>query len=281
MESKASFQQRAQEIDLDSKLLTDLLAKQVNTFSKLAYICPANPNSGDDSKLKAAVEALVGYEVDAVKVIGVRQLWYEAYMVAMTELESRVKKTPMDTPKALPLAERLARIERQKQNLTGIVMGQYLEPAHALTDRISQMAEDNVLTHIPPERCISRHDEIQNQKSEQQVVFDAQGSLKINKRAVELSCDCTGELRLRQALTRKALAFDQAGLCCQPEGSESPTAGTQNWFSSGAVARLETASSLSGSASYFSSLWFSASTAAAGVESTCSVAIWRKLWGNG
>ena len=75
------------------------------------------------------------------------------------------------------------------------------------------MIEDGVLQYLPPEKCISRHDEIQNQKSEQQVSFDGQGNLKITKRAAELSCDTSGELKLRQALTRKALACDQAGLC--------------------------------------------------------------------
>eukprot|EP00435_Cladocopium_sp_Y103_P029846 s357_g7.t1 len=75
------------------------------------------------------------------------------------------------------------------------------------------MIEDGVVVYIPPEKCLSRHDEIQNQKTEQQVSFDSQGNLKITKRAADLSCDTSGELRLRQALTRKALACDQAGLC--------------------------------------------------------------------
>ena len=75
------------------------------------------------------------------------------------------------------------------------------------------MMEDGVLTHMPPEKCLSRHDEIQNQKTEQSATFDSQGNLKISKKAADLSCDTTGELKLRQAFTRKALAFDQAGLC--------------------------------------------------------------------
>ena len=73
------------------------------------------------------------------------------------------------------------------------------------------MLPDGVLTHLAPEKCLSRHDEIQNQKTEQSVTFDGQGNLKISKKAADLSCDTTGGLKLRQALT--ALAFDQAGLC--------------------------------------------------------------------
>ena len=35
----------------------------------------------------------------------------------MTELEDRVKKTPLDTPKSLPLAERMVRVEKQKKDV--------------------------------------------------------------------------------------------------------------------------------------------------------------------
>ena len=59
----------------------------------------------------------------------------------------------------------------------------------------------------------SRHDEIQSNKSEQQLCFDSQGDVKVTKTESQLSCDVTGELRLRQCLTRKALAFDQIKLC--------------------------------------------------------------------
>lgn len=213
MESKASFAERAKEIGISDDTLTKLVTAGLDSFSKLAYVCAANPSSGDDSKLKAAIEELLGEEVTPVAMISFRQLWFEAYTIAMTELEERVKKTPLDAPKALPLAERMVRIQRQKQQLTGLVLDQFLEPAHCLTDKAHAMMEDGVLTHVPPEKCLSRHDEIQNQKTEQSVTFDSQGNLKISKKAADLSCDTTGELKLRQALTRKALAFDQAGLC--------------------------------------------------------------------
>lgn len=75
------------------------------------------------------------------------------------------------------------------------------------------MIEDGVLVYVSPEKCISRHDEIQNQKTEQQISFDSQGNLKLSRKASDLDCDVTGELRLRQALTRRSLAFVQAGLC--------------------------------------------------------------------
>eukprot|EP00435_Cladocopium_sp_Y103_P051676 s1612_g16.t1 len=213
MESKASFKARALEIGIESDVLDRLIAAGLTSFSKLAYVCAVNPSSGDDSKLKKALEDLLGNVITPVQMISFRQLWFESYTIAMTELEERVKKTPLDTPKALPLAERMVRVEKQKKDLPGLVFDQFSEPAHCLTDKAHAMIEDGVLQYIPPEKCLSRHDEIQNQKTEQQVSFDSQGNLKITKRASDLSCATSGELRLRQALTRKALACDQAGLC--------------------------------------------------------------------
>ena len=213
MESKASFKARALEIGIADDTIESLIAAGLNSFSKLAYVCAVNPSSGDDTKLKKAIEDLLGSEINAVDMISFRQLWFESYTIAMTELEERVKKTPLDTRKALPLAERMVRIEMQKKDYPGLVFDQFLEPAHALTDKAHAMIEDGVLQYLPPEKCLSRHDEIQNQKTEQQVSFDSQGNLKITKRASDLSCDTSGELKLRQALTRKALACDQAGLC--------------------------------------------------------------------
>ena len=58
-----------------------------------------------------------------------------------------------------------------------------------------------------------RHDEIPSTKNDQQLNFDVQGNVKVTKAENQLNCDVTGELRLRQCLTRKALAFDQIKLC--------------------------------------------------------------------
>ena len=213
MESKATFKERALDIGLEAALVTELIAKGVDRFSRLAYVCSANPTSGDDTKLKRALEDLLGHELQPVAMIGIRQLWFESYTLAMTELEDRVKKSPTDIPKSIPLAERMARIERQRTKLVGLIYDQHTEPAHGLTDKAHAMLEDGVISYIPPSKCPSRHDEIQGNKSEQSVTFDTHGNLKIQKKAAELACDVTGELRLRQAFTRKSLAMDQAGLC--------------------------------------------------------------------
>lgn len=79
MESKASFAERAKEIGVPDGTFTKLVTAGLDSFSKLAYVCAANPTSGDDSKLKTALEELLGEVVTPVAMISFRQLWFEAY----------------------------------------------------------------------------------------------------------------------------------------------------------------------------------------------------------
>ena len=215
MESTASFKSRAGEIGMSDDLISRLIDGGVDTFGKLAYICSVSPTSGDDGPLKEALNRMLtgGSALTPQEMILLRRLWFESYTLTVTELTNKLQKNPSDTPKSIPLAERLVRIDEQKDRLKGLVYDQFLEPAHSLTDRIQSMLEDGVVTYLAPEKCVSRHDEIQSNKSEQQLSFDSQGNVKVTKAESQLSCDVTGELRLRQCLTRKALAFDQIKLC--------------------------------------------------------------------
>ena len=85
-------------------------------------------------RLWKAIKDLLGNEATAVDMISFRQLWFESYTVAVTELEEWVKKTPLDTPKALPLAERMVRIEKQRKDYPGLVFHQFFGTG-SCTDR--------------------------------------------------------------------------------------------------------------------------------------------------
>ena len=173
------------------------------------------PNLRDDRPLKEVLQQLIigGDQLTPQELILIRRLWFESYTLTVTEIQNKMQKNPNDTPKTIPLAERLVRVEEQRDCLRGLIYDQFLEPAHALTGKVQAMLEDGVVTYPAPEKCVSRHDEIQCAKNDQQLSFDSQGNVKVTKAESQLSCDVTGELRLRQCLTRKALAFDQIKLC--------------------------------------------------------------------
>ncbi|CAE7779383.1 unnamed protein product [Symbiodinium sp. CCMP2592] len=88
----------------------------------------------------------------------------------------------------------------------------HTEPGHGLVDRVQAMLDSAQVLHIAPEKCISRHDEILGEKTEQKLSLGADGNIKITKQASSLRCETTGELKLRRCFLRRALAFDQVGL---------------------------------------------------------------------
>ena len=192
--------------------LKGLQSAGVKTFGKLAYICAGGPKAGDDGPLLAAVKTLTGNEPAGADLIDLRRLWAEAQALSLLNLRTRVERTHSDVLKEMPLAERLVRVERQKSLLRGLVYNEYVEPAHSLVDRVMHVIEVGCIHYLAPEKCPSRHDEINVTRPEQQLTFDGQGMVKIAKRELDLRCDISGELRLRDALRRKALAFDVAGL---------------------------------------------------------------------
>ncbi|CAE7245188.1 unnamed protein product [Symbiodinium sp. CCMP2592] len=212
LESVPAFTDRAKQIGISEELLNKLLAKNLNTFGKLAFVCSSKPSSGDDTPLFEALKTLIGSEVPVEQHMVIRRLWYESHAHALVDLESRASRTSDASPRELPLAERLTRLKRQRGELKGLEMDIHTEPGHGLVDRVQAMLDSAQVLHIAPEKCISRHDEILGEKTEQKLSLGADGNIKITKQASSLRCETTGELKLRRCFLRRALAFDQVGL---------------------------------------------------------------------
>ena len=140
------------------------------------------------------------------------RLYFEGRTYAVSDMQARIDRTADDKPRSMPLAERMARIERQRINLVGVTWTAELEPSHKLVDKIVAMQDEGTLLFIPPQACVSRVQEIQQEKHEMALTFDALGGIKMGKKAEELRCDTNGDLNLRNAWTRRNLAYDQAGL---------------------------------------------------------------------
>ena len=143
-----------------------LVDKKLDTFGKLAFVCSCRPASGDDAPLFQAVKDLIGEAVPADQTMVLRRLWYESHSHALVDLEARASRTTDSSPREMPLAERLTRLKRQRAELKGLEMDVRTEPGHALVDRIQAMLDAAQIVHVPPEKCISREDEINGAKSE-------------------------------------------------------------------------------------------------------------------
>ena len=212
LDSKHAFSSRALEVGMQEDLLEKLKGAGLDTFGSLAFSSDATPTSNTEEKFKKAVQDLILVEVAPAEMIPLRRLWFEAHAMVLSDIRSRTERTEADQPRKMPLAERLARIDKQKKELKGLIIDASVEPSHGLVDKFQNMIEDGCLLYVGPEKCMSREEEITKEKKESALSIDHAGGLKITKKAQDLQCDVSGELRLRAAFTRRSLAMHQTNL---------------------------------------------------------------------
>ena len=212
LDSEHAFKSRAIEVGMADDLITKLANGGINTFGSLAFSSEATPTSNTETKFKDAIEALISDALTPGEMIPLRRLWFESHALVLSDIRSRTERTESDQPRKMPLAERMARIEKQKKELKGLVINAASEPSHALVDKFQSMIDDGYLTYIGPEKCLSREEEITKEKKDTSIAIDTSGGLKLTKKSLDLQCDVSGELRLRAAFTRRALGMHQAQL---------------------------------------------------------------------
>ena len=212
LESQAAFVERAKAINMPDALIDLMIEKGLTSFGKLAFISPVEPRSGDDSSMVQAVGAILGRGLRPAEIPDMRRLWFESHTLAVSDMKTRIERSSLDPPREMPLAERMNRLEDQKKRLPSIVFSEHVEPAHCLIDKVQNMLESGYLTYLPPHKCPSRATEITADKATPQLTFDAQGAIKVSKKQSDLECNTFGELKLKEALQRRSLAFDQIHL---------------------------------------------------------------------
>ena len=89
-----------------------------------------------------------------------------------------------------------------------------MEPADALVDAAVASYKANELKYIPWEKCVSKEDELRGEKKKdiKFTVEEASGKLRVEHKSPDLIADTSSEIMVQQALTRRALAMDQANL---------------------------------------------------------------------
>lgn len=208
LDSTHAFESRALEIGMSEEFIEKLKNGGVKTFGSLAFSSDATPSSNTEDKFKDAIKQLIGEDIDPIEMIPLRRLWFEAHALVLSDIRSRTERTEADQPRKMPLAERLARIAKQKTELRGLVIDPSLEPSHSLVDKFQNMVEEGCLVYIGPDKCMSREEEVAKDRRDTSIAVDASGGLKLTKKAIELQCDVSGELRL----TRRSLAMHQTHL---------------------------------------------------------------------
>ena len=195
MDSVPVFEQRLTSVGVAAASIDKLKVSGVDTLAKLAYCCNYNPHMQSDQPLTDFMTLTIsadGSALPAGELACLRRAFFEAHTYMLSELKNKVERKEEDGPRKVPQPERNARLDAQRARLIGMSLTGPLEPSHALIDNVAQQREDDILRYIDAETATSRESELRTGKVG-----------KTNK------SDVSSDLMVRQALTRRSLAFDQ------------------------------------------------------------------------
>ena len=213
MDSAAAFKERAKVLGIPSDAITKLSDAKLATFGQFAFLSSFQPGSSDEQPFVEALTKVLGSTPEAAELACWRRLYYECHTAAMSDLRTRLERKEDDGPRKLLMPERVERLERAKKSLIGITIDTQLEPAHRLVDLAVQQAEDATLRYIQLKDCLSRESELMHSKSEPSIEFQPDGTMKLSKKQMEIKAETSGDLKVKMAMQRRALAYHIAGIC--------------------------------------------------------------------
>jgi len=211
LDSVAVLKNRAKELGLSDAICTRLDDLGWNTYGKLAFASNYQPGQIDETPLIKLAEEITQTRPPAPDVLPlIRRLAYESYTLTAADLRSKIDRRDEDAPRKLAQAERAARHQSQASRLPGLDLSGELEPSHLLVDLVFQMTEDNQLKYVRWEQCTKRDQELMGLKTDPTWRPDSSGIVREVKTQEEVKADVSTDLKLRYALQRRSLAFDQA-----------------------------------------------------------------------
>ena len=215
LDSQAVFEARSLELGVTPTELTVIRDKNWAAYGKFAFSCHFAPGNADEMPFIKMVAEVTGSGAnnppeDRLPIF--RRLFWEAYTMAAAEMRARVEQRDSDLPRKLAAPERATRHEDQQLRILSIKMEDEFEPSHALIDAVVQLSEDNQLKYVSWQQCTKRLQELSGIKVDPYWKPDANGVVKQIHVPDEIRADVSENLLLRNALTRRSLAFDQCRL---------------------------------------------------------------------
>jgi hypothetical protein len=212
IDSVPVFIQRCKEIGFDPAQLAQIEASNLTTMAKFAYSCGFVPGTSDETPLVNLVKEITKAEPSLAELSLFRRLFFEAFTMVQADLRHKIERTEEAPARKLAVPERSARFKSQQGRLNGMMLVGELECADALIDLCVAQYDENRLKYVPWERCLNKASEMEGSKKDTSISKGLNGVLKISDSEVLPDADTSTELLLKNAMTRRSLAYDQANL---------------------------------------------------------------------
>ena len=140
------------------------------------------------------------------------RLLFEAGTFVVAELRSSVAGDD-EGGKKLTHQERASRMDALRLKLGAWPISGAFEPSNALVDAAFGMVTDSSVKYLSPSRCSSREQEIISERRDDTLFRLEASALKAARKPAQIKVDLGNELRLYQALSRRGVALEVAGVC--------------------------------------------------------------------
>ncbi|OLP83821.1 hypothetical protein AK812_SmicGene35384 [Symbiodinium microadriaticum] len=120
-----------------------------------------------------------------------------------------------DTPRRLSPEERSSRIQAVQARLGSWPIGGAFEPSHWLIDHCSGMIREQCIKYVAPSKCSSRDAEVTSVRRDDHLLRLENSTVKLQAKNSGIRVDLSTDLRLYQAVARRGLAMEVAGICSQ------------------------------------------------------------------
>ena len=210
-DSEVTFRAKALQHGIPEPSLQAWSRAGIRTYSQLLFRVASAPNNVDSAKLKDLLDNMEPQATDQVT-SAVHRLLFEAGTFIVAELRSTLEGPTGEPSRRLSTQERSSRLQALQTKLGSFkISGQY-EPSHQLVDAFSAMLADQSIRHVPLNRCSTREQEIANVKRDEHLLKLENSALRLASKPQPLKVDLSTELRLAQALSRRGLAIEMAGM---------------------------------------------------------------------
>ncbi|OLP93607.1 hypothetical protein AK812_SmicGene24498 [Symbiodinium microadriaticum] len=197
---------------MEETTLDVLIANNYKTFGHLAFAVSSSPNTADEEQVQQWVNTVFAQPPTPQQMACIRRALFEAQALSISDMKSRVEPQSDVLVRKMPVAERIARQTALERRLTGVIFAPETTPGHSVVDRLVDVLETGVMAYLEPHKYVSRSQEVQNVKSEKSLSITTDGNLKVNAKVETLTCEASSALTLRQAWSRRSIAFELAGL---------------------------------------------------------------------
>lgn len=150
-DSEAHFDERARAYQLPNGLLQELKLNGIRTLGHLAFAIFRPGADFDETAFNQWARDLNhGVAPTMGALAALRRLHFESEVVLTAALKASVETTEATAVKAIPVAERAARLAALRNRLAGVNIHGVGEPSHALVDEACHQFETRTLKYIEP-----------------------------------------------------------------------------------------------------------------------------------